>query len=375
MLQTRFDEHNRSRYTNSRLHMLLMFMFIFMFILMFIFMQMQAENILQEWTGTAEDSVTKLLPPDAKRRLRSVQAVARKLEQSGLGQLSVQDVYGAVSGGQTVPPVVLDVVRLLSLADATLYSSSSSSSSSSSGGSSIGTGSAALAKAAKDSYTGAELTLAALVSKLNSTEKLTQAATYTALAAESEAIGALRTALTSAQQYIGSALSGIELQLRGGSTVVVDSELLLDGSGDAAAGDVTAAAVAAAVGVHNGAVNVRVTRQNSTVYTDSTSTSASGTAASAAGSSSSASGGGNVFVQTQAALNSAAIAVTQSAQSAFVWVTDGFNIAFEKAANPANRGLPELPKQLNLTVTNVTVIDSSGSSTSTTTVVAHDDNG
>jgi hypothetical protein len=338
---------------------------------MLLCMQMQAENILQEWTGTAEDSVTKLLPPDAKRRLRSVQAVARKLEQSGLGQLSVQDVYGAVSGGQTVPPVVLDVVRLLSLADATLYSSRSSS-----GGSSIGTGSAALAKAAKDSYTGAEVTLAALVSKLNSTEKLTQAATYTALAAESEAIGALRTALTSAQQYIGSALSGIELQLRGGSTVVVDSELLLDGSSDAAAGDVTAAAaaVAAAVGVQQGAVNVTVTRQNSTVYTDITSTTATA-ATSAASSSGSASGGTNVFVQTQAALNSAAIAVTQSAQSAFVWVTDGFNIAFEKAANPANRGLPELPKQLNLTITNLTVIDSSGSSTSTTTVVAHDDNG
>jgi hypothetical protein len=332
---------------------------------------MQAENILQEWTGTAEDSVTKLLPPDAKRRLRSVQAVARKLEQSGLGQLSVQDVYGAVSGGQTVPPVVLDVVRLLSLADATLYSSSSSSSS---GGNSIGTGSAALAKAAKDSYTGAEVTLAALVSKLNSTEKLTQAATYTALAAESEAIGALRTVLTSAQQYIGSALSGIELQLRGGSTVVVDSELLLDGSSDATAGDFTAAAAAAAaVGVHNGAVNA-VTRQNSTLYTDSTSTTA-GTTSAASSSSSSASSGTNVLVQTQAALNSAAIAVTQSAQSAFVWVTDGFNIAFEKAANPANRGLPELPKQLNLTVTNVTVIDSSGSSSSTTTVVAHDDNG
>eukprot|EP00953_Heterococcus_sp_UTEX-ZZ885_P028866 15380-Heterococcus_DN1.PRE.4 len=361
-------EHNTMHHyrPNTRLLILILFMFLCT--------QMQAENILQEWTGTAEDSVTKLLPPDAKRRLRSVQAVARKLEQSGLGQLSVQDVYGAVSGGQTVPPVVLDVVRLLSLADATLYSSSSSSSS---GGSSIGTGSAALAKAAKDSYTGAEVTLAALVSKLNSTEKLTQAATYTALAAESEAIGALRTALTSAQQYIGSTLSGIELQLRGGSTVVVDSELLLDGSSDAAAGDVTAAAaaVAAAVGVQQGAVNVTVTRQNSTVYTDSTSTSASATAASAGSSSGSASGGTNVLVQTQAALNSAAIAVTQSAQSAFVWVTDGFNIAFEKAANPANRGLPELPKQLNLTVTNVTVIDSSGSTTSTTTVVAHDDNG
>eukprot|EP00611_Tribonema_gayanum_P021775 TRINITY_DN4252_c0_g1_i1.p1 TRINITY_DN4252_c0_g1~~TRINITY_DN4252_c0_g1_i1.p1 ORF type:complete len:281 (+),score=119.87 TRINITY_DN4252_c0_g1_i1:2193-3035(+) len=216
-----------------------------------------------------------LLPPEVVRRVRALEAVTRKLDAQGLGALSVQDVYGALTGSYAVPQALLDGVRLLSLANAT---ASVVQAAHAQGGGGGGGGDAVV-------YGG--VTLEALVGGLNSTEKLAQAATYTALVAESEAVSLLRAALEDTQRSINETLATFEHSLGQQRRQGVRPRPM------------RSAAAAAGANPHRSTIVVP--------------------------------------------LQEAAITATQAARSAFTRFSESVNSAFDKAADPVSRGLPRVP--------------------------------
>ncbi|KAG5189822.1 hypothetical protein JKP88DRAFT_267165 [Tribonema minus] len=215
-----------------------------------------------------------LLPPEVVRRVLTLEAVTRKLDRQGLGALSVQDVYGVFTGSYAVPQALLDGVRLLSLANATASVVHAAHAQGGGGG-----GDAAAA------YGG--VTPEALVGGLNSTEKLAQAAKYTALVAESEAVSVLRAALEDTQRSINETLATFEHSLGQQRRQGVRPRPM------------RGAAAAAGANPHRGTIVVP--------------------------------------------LQEAAITVTQAARSAFTRFSESVNSAFDKAADPVSRGLPRVP--------------------------------
>lgn len=167
--------------------------------------QLQGQQIIQEWTTSAEgktriglDStyreVRKLLPPDVLKRIQNVELVVKKLERSGLGFVTVDDIYSVATGGDRSPPIISDLLRLLLITNTTTAYPIEGHDAQSVAGS---------------------ITLDNLLGKLNSTAAadFTRAATYAALVAESEAIDSIRAALDDIQAAVEKGFTDVERQL------------------------------------------------------------------------------------------------------------------------------------------------------------------
>jgi hypothetical protein len=145
---------------------------------------------MKGWAEVTEEGVSKMLPDEMRIQLQILDGVVKKLERKGLAALTITDLSRLTTGGNLPPQMVMNSFLLMA------QSSSPT--------------------AGYDMSSNFEdLTLGSIFANLNRTDDVRRAATYTALAAEAEAIDVVRDALDWTLAGSQSLFDGIEEGLRG----------------------------------------------------------------------------------------------------------------------------------------------------------------
>ncbi|CAM9308632.1 unnamed protein product [Chrysoparadoxa australica] len=148
-------------------------------------LKLQAKRLVR---GVSEST----LSPEAQQQLDSIGLLYEKLQQTDftVGDLTFDEVYAAGLGSAPPPPLMQDVVKLLSTNNITSY-----------------------AVASIEEEVESAVTLASMASRLSDGAMMARTVAYTALAVEAEAIDSVRLGLDTLQVGIRETLTEMEQDL------------------------------------------------------------------------------------------------------------------------------------------------------------------